>query len=143
MGMVAFVIVLASVLSLPQGFAKQAHTGPFSAPYAHQAIQAVSNPTADCTDLGLKNNYGLVIMSTGQLSVNLRGTNPNSVYTVVLGIESKTGYAGNWHPLGSITTDGTGSGQMERSLSLRNLEYVVELKDGQGNVALATPTLTL
>jgi hypothetical protein len=32
---------------------------------------------------------------------------------------------------------------MERSLSLSSLKYVVELKDGQGNVALATPTLTL
>lgn len=149
-GMIAFTIMLLSVLGLPQGFAANNAPKPYHA-YNYAPIQSVSNPSASCVELtslydALNNtgNYGLVTITSKSQFVRAQNTNPNSVYSASIGyLNSKSVCDGTWKSLGSITTDQAGNGFLVQNLSLKSNMYEVELRDSAGNLVYATGFMSL
>jgi hypothetical protein len=142
-GIIALVIFSITVLGIPHGYAKT--PGPVLAPsWPNTWIRAVSNPTGGCTDLGLQAVHGTVVVARSGIVVTLQGATPNTNYNVLMGYTRNTaGCDDTWQSLGSINTDASGNGSSNKVLTLQSgHQYVFELKDGSGNVAFATPTLT-
>lgn len=78
-GMITFGIILLSMLSLPQGFARGAG---LYRPYASQVFQAVSDPSTDCVHITFvpdafpyTGNHGLVIIANAYQAVHLQNAN--------------------------------------------------------------------
>jgi hypothetical protein len=147
-GMTTVAIILLSILISPQAFA----AGPGNTRTTESApIQAVTSPSADCTDVGLvpvaftfANYYGIVAISGRFEYVRLENANPNTAYTISLGhLNSNGNCDGTWQSLGSITTDQAGEGYVLQHLSLPSNPYIIELSDGTGKLAYATAFISL
>lgn len=132
---------LVSVITLPQGFAKNFVNGPT---VVNVPILGVSNPSGACGSLGLKGYVGNIAMAGGKLHINLVKAGPNSAYNIQVGYVSSAGVCdGTWKPFGSINTDQSGTGLLTHSSNLpSNHQDVLEFTDGSGNVVFATPLVS-
>lgn len=149
-GMIAFTIILLSMLSLPQGFAKMSSGSPVNRPYNRAVIESVSDPSGGCVDVSFLPNtftytdyYGLVTITSVYQTVRLQNAHPNSVYSVSIGYLNGNGCDGTWQSLGSISTDQAGNGYVVQHLNLKSHQYQVQFKDSNGNVVYATSILSL
>jgi len=143
-------LVLVSVLSLPQGFAKgvagkMVKPSSYSAQqYTYATVGTVSSPTASCGSLGVKGFYGDVLVTHGKLFIGLIFVNPSSAYSVTVSKVNAYGVCdGTSKSLGSINTDGAGQGELVQKDKLSSGSYVFEFTDGAGNIVYATPSVSL
>jgi len=143
-------LVLVSVLSLPQGFAKITSVRPSShnsTQYTDWTVGAVSSSTAGCTNLGLKGFYGDVLVTSGKLIIVLEFVNPSSTYSVsvaqVSQVKGDGACDGTWNSLGTINTGQGGVGGLTQKDKLASGWYVFEFKDSAGTLAYATSTVSL
>lgn len=148
--MAFLLLVLVSVLSLPQGFAKGVAakqvkpSAPGPQQYSYATVGTVSSPTASCGNLGVKGFYGDVLVTHGKLMIGLTFVNPSSTYSVAVSKNNDYGVCdGTWKSLGSINTDGAGKGELVRKDGLSSGSYVFEFTDSAGNLAYATPSISL
>lgn len=149
--MAFLLLVLVSVLSLPQGFASKAVAGKQTKPsayspqqYTYVTVGAVSSPTASCGSLGVNGFYGNVLVTHGKLMIGLTFVNPSSTYSVAVSKSNAFGVCdGTWNSLGSVNTDGTGRGELVQKDGLSSGSYVFEFTDSAGNLAYATPAVSL
>lgn len=142
-GIVALAMLLVSLVGVQQGYAREG--APVLAPHVSQAvIESVSNPSGGCLNLGLDGSYGTVEISPYGLLIYLQHASPSSTYTVSYAY-AQTGGAcdGTWHSVGSVSTDGLGSGTLGQGLSLASGSYMFEFKDSAGTTVYATDALTL
>jgi hypothetical protein len=143
--MAFLLLVLVSVLSLPQGFAKfvKDHS-PTPQQYSYATVGTVSAPTGSCGNLGLSGFYGDVLVMRGKLTIGLIFVNPSSTYSVAVSKDNAFGVCdGTWKSLGSVNTDGTGRGELAQKDGLSSGSYVFEFTDSAGNLVYATPAISL
>jgi len=145
LGMIALAIFLVSIAGIPEGYARDKGYVPGVQYWPTRVLGAPSNPTGDCTNLGLTGGYGVVGITRSGISVSLRGATPNKEYQILVGYEHSTGTCdGTWQPVGAFNTDSLGNGNLSPVVSLPSgRQYVFELKDENGNVAFATSPLEL
>ena len=143
--MIALAIFLVSVAGIPEGYGRDKGYVPGVQVWPSRVLGSASNPTGDCTNLGLTGSYGVVGITRSGISVSLRGATPSNEYQVLVGHEESTGSCdGTWQSVGAITTDSLGNGNLSPVVSLPSgRQYVFELKDESGNVAFATSPLGL
>jgi hypothetical protein len=139
-------LVLVSVLSLPQGFARAVKDhSPNPPQYSYVTVGAVSSSTGGCTNLELSGFFGDVLVTRGELMMGLIFANPSSsTFTVsVAQIKANGACDGTWKSLGSINTDQAGRGELIQKDGLTSGSYVFEFRDSAGNLAYATSSVSL
>jgi hypothetical protein len=149
-GIMAFVIILTSTLTVTQGFAlvtpghQNLHNGDSA------VLQVVSAPlSANCLSLGLVSDgftgksHGLATIAGQSVYVRVQNAAPDTVYSVSIGYLKSYGCNGTWHSIGAIHTDQAGNGQLAAHFKLSSNQYIVELSDGNGNVEYATTFMSM
>lgn len=138
-------LMLVSVITLPQGFAKDKAGYANGGTVVNVSILSVSNPSGACSSLGLKGYVGNIAVMAGRLHITLVKATPNSAYNIQVGYVSSTGVCdGTWKTFGSISTDQSGTGVLAQSSSLPgNHQDVLEFTDGSGKVVFATPLVSM
>ena len=146
-GAAALVIVMVSLMAMPPGYARQrgGQLGGHAIGANNRIIQAVSNPSGSCVNLGLGNGHGVVIYTLGRVVVSLQSANPSSTYSVSVGyVRSGGACDGTWQSIGSLSTDAAGNGNLTEPFHLSSgHKYVFELTDGAGTVVYASPILRM
>jgi len=152
-GIFVLAVMVLATLSVPQGFARVAHSGGGPAlgasigHYTKTNLRGVSSAApasagsspASCGDLGFTGKFGQVMFNTGSLIVTLQHATSNVQYSVWLGHKTSTsGCDGSWQQLGWVTTNGSGDGGYAQSLSLSGTQYQVVVRDAAGNTIYAT-----
>ena len=112
--------------------------------YSYATVGTVSSPTASCGNLGVNGFYGDVLVTHGKLMIGLTFVKPSSTYSVAVSKINDYGVCdGTWKSLGSINTDGAGKGELVQKDGLSSGSYVFEFTDSAGNLAYATPSISL
>jgi hypothetical protein len=147
-GIMALVIMLASTLTVTEGFARTLGGTPGHGTqknFDSAVLQAVSAPlSANCLGLGLVPNdftgrsHGSATIDGQSVYVHVQNAAPNIVYTASIGYLKSNGCNGTWKSLGSFSTDQAGNGQLAAHFKLGSNEYMVEVLNGDGSIAYAT-----
>jgi hypothetical protein len=143
-GIVALAVILASLLGVQLGYAKT--IAPPGGVHTWTLIEAVSNPSGGCVNLGLSGGYGAVTMLPNNvIEISLQHANPGSTYTVSVGyVQGNGGCDGTWQSVGSVNTDSAGFGTLAQKLSLPSgHSYIFEFRDSSGAAVYATDALRL
>jgi len=153
-GILALAVILASTLTVTEGLAKSNAGTNHSTGHVQDSasLLAVSDPlSANCLGLGLVannggffvKNYGSATITGHSVDVHVENALPNTVYTVSIGYLKAYGCNGTWKPVGSLSTDQAGTGQVSKQTKLGSNEYIVEVADSNGNVVYATPFMSM
>ena len=143
-GIVALAVILASLLGVQLGYAKT--IAPPGGVHKWALIEAVSNPSGGCVNLGLSGGYGAVtILPNNVIEISLQHANPSSTYTVSVGyVQANGGCDGTWQSVGSLNTDSLGGGTFAQEFYLPiGYSYIFEFKNSAGSIVYATDPLAL
>jgi hypothetical protein len=143
-GIVALAVILASLLGVQLSYAKT--IAPPGGVHTWVLIEAVSNPSGGCTNLGLSGGYGgVTLLPNNVIGVSLQHANPSSTYTVSVGyVQTNGGCDGTWQSVGSVNTNSAGYGTLTQKLKLPSgHSYIFEFNDSSGATVYATDALRL
>ena len=143
-GTLMLIFVLTVELAVPQAFARISNQPPQqSAP--HTPLEAASNPSGSCDQLGLSGKVGYVVLTRTQqlrLFVDLQQPQAESDYSVWIGHKNSATSTcdGTWQQAGWINVEYYGSATFADAFSPSGgSQYIIELRNPTGAVLYATP----